>query len=181
MKRDRPHTTKYQRHHKRTNDDYEFVCAAIKVTATLCLIIGGAGLLIANPTHNTPAQPPMQNPTYAEMQAFIASDTTDLRTYIPDMFVCHDYATMVVRNANAQDMRAGYVLMTLDDGSNRWSGHATVIFQTSDKGFYFLEPQLDVIFSMSDMETMIAQGRYSIVGASGYYFDNSFIGYSIDW
>ena len=184
MKRDRPHTQKHHqkyRSHRRTNDDYEFVGAAIKVTAALCLGIAGVGLLLADQTGDMPAPTPMQNPTYAEMQAFIASDTTDLRTYLPGTFMCHHYSTTVVRNANAQNMRAGYVLMTMDDGSNTWLGHAIVVFQTSDKGFYFLEPQLDVTFSMAEMETMIAKGRYSIVGASGYYFDNTFIGYSIDW
>lgn len=184
MKRDRPHTQRYHqkyRSHRRTNDDYEYVSATIKVMAVVCLGIAGVGLLMAEQTQDLPAQPPMQNPTYAEMQAFIASDKTDLRTYVPDRYMCHHFSTTVVRNANAQNMRAGYVLMTMDDGSNTWLGHAIVIFQTSDKGFYFLEPQLDAVFSMAEMETMIAEGRYSIIGASGYYFDNTFIGYSIDW
>jgi len=177
----RQNNKKHHRYHQRTNDDYEFVSAVVKVTAALCLLIGGAGLLAQPPYERVPAQPPMQNPTYAEMQAFISSDTTDLRTYVPNMFMCHHYSTVVVRNANAQNMRAGYVLMTMDDGSNTWLGHAIVVFQTSDKGFYFLEPQLDVVFSMAEMDAMIANGRYSIVGASGYHFDNNFIGYSIDW
>ena len=187
MKRDQPHTRKYQQAHRRTtyrraNEDYEFAGAAIKVTAALCLMIASIGVLMADQTcESVPARPPMQNPTYAEMQEFIASDTTDQRTYVPDRYMCHHFSTTVVRNANAQNMRAGYVLMTMDDGSNTWLGHAIVIFQTSDKGCQFLEPQLDAVFSMAEMETMIANGRYSIIGASGYYFDNNFIGYSIDW
>jgi hypothetical protein len=182
--RNRVHTRKY--HHRRAkhvakkpsaiDEDYNFVCVAFVFVTVMSLLFIPMMLF-----GSTTEQIPMPNPTYAEMQAFVSSDKTDMRTYIPNVYICHHYSTDVVSNANKRGMRAGYVLLDMDDGSNTWLGHAIVVFQTSDRGFYFLEPQLDIIFSMAQMDAMIANGRYSIEGGSGYRFDNQLIGYRIEW
>ena len=125
----------------------------------------------------------LRNPTYQEMCEFIYNDPTDSNTYDYNSYVCEDFSKDVIENARNKGYKAGFVHLHEPGGY----GHAIVCFETSDKGLYFVEPQLDVIFDEPRMNSMIDRGVYDIevnygreYGA-GSYFYMSLSGYSTEW
>ncbi len=81
----------------------------------------------------------LRNPTYQEMKAFIAQDTTSSKTYVKDEYVCTDFAAAVNNNAEAYGIRCAVVDIFYPDGY----GHTIVAFETTDRGLIFIEPQFD--------------------------------------
>jgi len=81
----------------------------------------------------------LRNPTYQEMKAFLAQDTTDSKTYIKDEYNCSDFSAQVNNNAEAQGIRCAIVDIFYPEGY----GHSIVAFETVDKGLIFIEPQFD--------------------------------------
>jgi flagellar basal body-associated protein FliL len=79
------------------------------------------------------------NPTYQEMKAFIAQDTTNSMSYEEDEYVCVDFSAAVNNNAEAEGIRCAIVDMFHPEGY----GHTIVAFETTDKGLIFIEPQFD--------------------------------------
>ena len=119
------------------------------------------------------------NPTYQEMISFINEDMTESNAYTWS-YVCEDFSMDVIRNARSKGFRAGFV--GLDEPSG--SGHAIVCFDTSDKGLYFLEPQMDKVFSKAELDNMVSRRMYDISIAYGdgtSYFDMALSGYGINW
>lgn len=114
------------------------------------------------------------NPTYAEMVKFINLDTTETNKYT-DEYVCHDFSMDVIKNAKSKGIEAGYVTM-LGEPNN----HAIVVFRTTDKGLYYLEPQSDIIFAQSQMDFMVNQNRYKLKDDKGG-MDIEISSYSINW
>ncbi len=112
----------------------------------------------------------IKNPSYDEMMKFIRNDKTDTNTYVFDSYVCEDFSEDVVENAKKNKIRAALVHLE----SPSCEGHAIVCFKTSDKGLYFLEPQLDVVFSKAEMKNMINRGVYDIQT----YYSGTYYGYS---
>lgn len=121
----------------------------------------------------------LENPTFDEMCKFIENDKTNLNHYSYS-YVCEDFSKDVIRNAKMQGIKIGYVEIETADSY----GHGIVAFNTIDKGVYFVEPQLDVVFSAEQMNEMINKGYYSIgrdYGSFYEYFDFVPIRYTIDW
>jgi hypothetical protein len=81
----------------------------------------------------------LHNPTYQEMKAFIAQDTTDSTTYTEDGYVCVDFSAAVNNNAEAEGIRCAIVDIFHPGGF----GHTIVAFETTDRGLIFIEPQFD--------------------------------------
>jgi predicted nucleic acid-binding Zn-ribbon protein len=79
-----------------------------------------------------------RDPTWSEVVTFLAADRRDGNTYVPDKYVCWDFAGDVNRNAEAQGIRAGWVYIDFADGA-----HAIVAFDTIDRGIVYIEPQTD--------------------------------------
>ena len=115
----------------------------------------------------------IEDPTYFEMLNFVRADQTDKNIYDYDNYVCHDFTNDVLENAKEQKIRAGYVYL------NCYMGHAIVCFETMDRGLYFLEPQLDIVFNEMEMNRMIENKWYN-VGNGFYQYDNSFTKYEIE-
>lgn len=127
----------------------------------------------------------IRNPTYSQMEQFIIQDTTDSNPYVFYTYVCEDFARDTIENAKDQGIRGAMVYLNNPTG---YAGHAIVAFQTTDKGLYFVEPQLDVIFSEGYMNEMIARGIYDIqtlYGGTYYgykeYFNMPFSNYNIQY
>lgn len=125
----------------------------------------------------------IENPSYKEMVGFVREDKTDANTYDWNTYVCEDFANDVIENAREEDIRAGMVYLE----SPTSMGHAIVCFKTKDKGLYFLEPQLDIIFSKGRMENMLRRGVYDIQTEYGgsyvsytEYFNMPLSGYHIE-
>ena len=81
----------------------------------------------------------LQNPTYQEMKAFLAQDTTNLNKYEPDDYVCTDFAATVNNNADSNGIRCAIIDIFYPEGY----GHTIVAFETTDRGLIFIEPQFD--------------------------------------
>jgi len=99
-----------------------------------------------------------KNPTYQEMYEFISLDETDLHVFKERIYECKQYCFDVIRNARQQGYRAGYVTLSNPIGDD----HAIVCFDTTDKGLVFVEPQLDVVFTASDLQEMLVDGVYTM-------------------
>ena len=81
----------------------------------------------------------LRNPTYQEMKAFIAQDTTNSMSYAEDEYVCVDFSAAVNNNAEAEGIRCAIVDIFHPEGY----GHTIVAFETTDRGLIFIEPQFD--------------------------------------
>ena len=81
----------------------------------------------------------LRNPTYREMEEFLAQDTTDARTYVKDEYACSDFSADVNNNAESQGIRCAIVNVFYPQGY----GHTIIAFETTDRGLIFIEPQFD--------------------------------------
>jgi hypothetical protein len=90
----------------------------------------------------------LKDPTYQQVKAFIAADTTDTNTYVDDTYVCEDFSYDVKVHAMQQKYRCAFVSIRYPD-----SAHAIVAFNTTDRGLIYIEPQ-------SDEEVNLQAGRH---------------------
>ena len=79
--------------------------------------------------------------SWMELVSFISDDHTNWNEYVPDEYVCLDFAIDLVESAGKQNIKAWIVGV---DFYNDETGHAFVAFETTDRGVVFLEPQADV-------------------------------------
>jgi hypothetical protein len=86
----------------------------------------------------------VRDPTYLEMNNFLATDLTNLHQYNEDHYNCYDYAKDVCNHAQEQGIRVGFVYVEL---SGQY-GHALVAFNTTDRGLIYIEPQGDLPVSL---------------------------------
>jgi len=106
----------------------------------------------------------LADPTYASMEAFLASDKTDQNTYNATTYNCVNFSADVIANASKQNIRCAYVNI---DFGNILSGHAIVAFDTTDKGMVYIEPQNDCIVQLKvgnhyDQEEIPPPGYYFV-------------------
>ncbi len=78
------------------------------------------------------------NPTFAEMIAFLNSNKVNWQGYSAN-YDCADFACDLQREAYENGIRCAFV--GIDYSVN---GHAIVAFDTTDKGLIYIEPQLDL-------------------------------------
>ncbi len=76
-----------------------------------------------------------RDPSWQELRTFVLNDNTDEHQYVPDSFVCADFAAMLHDRAEAAGIRAAYVSVDLADGP----GHALDAFNTTDRGLVFID------------------------------------------
>lgn len=85
--------------------------------------------------------PSARNPSWAELLAFLQSDTTDKWTYVPGKFTCGDFAERLHNNAEAAGIRAGLVAVQLKS-SGAGEGivnHSLNMFETTDRGLVYID------------------------------------------
>jgi len=97
----------------------------------------------------------IRDPTYKEVKQFIRTDKTDSMKYDPQNFVCHDFSAMFKTNAFNAGFRCFYVSIRYPDSS-----HAIVGFNTTDKGFIFIEPQHDDIVTVEIGNLYVDRSKY---------------------
>jgi hypothetical protein len=129
--------------------------SVILITSSMMLFITDRGNIISYTLEHIQD---WKNPTYEEMQDFISSDDTDLHVFIKGNYECKQYCFDIIRNAREHGYRAGYVTLSNPLGDD----HAIICFDTTDKGLFFVEPQLDVVFTALDMQDMLDEGIYSL-------------------
>jgi len=74
------------------------------------------------------------NPTWAQLLVFLRNDITDQRAYVPDVYMCGDYARDVHNNAERAGIRAAYVAVDVTGYD-----HALNAFKTIDRGLVFID------------------------------------------
>lgn len=84
------------------------------------------------------------NPTYKDVTDFLKEDKTDELEWTVD-FDCTQFAHMTVRNAKQKGIYGCIVNIDLDVPSDKYeySGHDIIVFNTSDAGIVYFEPQND--------------------------------------
>lgn len=130
-------------------------CSAVIITSSVMLFITDRGNII---TYANEQFHDWKNPSYEEMETFLSKDKTDLHVFIPGTYECKQFCFDLIRNARNNGIRAGYVTLTNPVGDD----HAIVCFQTTDEGYVFVEPQLDVQIPASEMKTMLETGYYTM-------------------
>ena len=80
----------------------------------------------------------LRNPTHEEMREFLTRDETDSNPYVVGEYNCVDFSAQLSNNAEANGIRVAYVRIR----AKEW-GHVLVAFETTDRGFIFIEPQSD--------------------------------------
>jgi ABC-type transporter Mla subunit MlaD len=78
-----------------------------------------------------------QNPTWRELLVFLRADKTDKKLYIPGDYVCGGFAQDVHNNAEAQGIRAAFVVVHFQD--KNLDSHALNAFKTVDKGLVYID------------------------------------------
>jgi uncharacterized protein YxeA len=86
----------------------------------------------------------LHNPSYQEMMDFLSEDTTNSIPYVPNEYMCTDYAAQVNNNAEAKGIRCAIVYILNKENV----GHTIVAFQTTDRGLQFVEPQYDRVVKL---------------------------------
>lgn len=74
--------------------------------------------------------------SYAELQAFLAEDHTENRTYVEGEYSCLDFASELYDRAEARGIKGGVVSVSFRDRS---VGHAFNVFPTTDKGLVYVD------------------------------------------
>ncbi|MCX6003486.1 MAG: hypothetical protein NTX46_03540, partial [Chloroflexi bacterium] len=117
------------------------------------------------------------DPTYQQMESFLAADKTDRNTYNAATYDCVNFSADVIADAAKSKIRCAYV--NIDE---RDSGHAIVAFNTTDRGLIYIEPQ-------SDEEVNLQVGRHyyqCIIPEPGSYYippgyDDTVVRFIVIW
>lgn len=81
--------------------------------------------------------------TYAQAQAWLNKDGTNTMPHNEKTFNCVDFAAVVKNNANLDGIRCGFVYIENEVGVS----HTIVVFDTTDKGLVYVEPQFDWVLA----------------------------------
>ena len=79
--------------------------------------------------------------THQEVVAWLKKDATNTMPYDEITFNCVDYGAVVKNNAELDGIRCGFVYIENEVGIS----HIIVVFDTSDNGMVYVEPQFDWI------------------------------------
>ena len=90
------------------------------------------------------ATPQYRSITWQELVDFLTADHINWNQYDLETYNCMDFAIDLVENAAAQNIKAHIVGV---DFVGQEFGHAFVVFDTSDRGEVFVEPQGDNTYS----------------------------------
>jgi hypothetical protein len=82
-----------------------------------------------------------QKITSTQAVAWLKKDGTNIMPYDEKTFNCIDYAAVVKNNAELDGIRCGFVYIENEVGVS----HIIVVFDTTDKGLLYAEPQFDWI------------------------------------
>jgi hypothetical protein len=121
----------------------------------------------------------MYNPTRQEAISFIMTDRTSSKRYDDETFNCAHFSFEVKNNAEIEGIRCAYVFVALRGGV----GHALVVFNTTDRGLLFIEPQSNEIVNLEVGKDYWAD--CVVVRSRRYYYprnrDNIVEGFELFW
>jgi hypothetical protein len=112
-----------------------------------------------------------RNPTYFEVQQFVASDNTDSHPYVIGSYTCANFAADFRSNALRAGYECGITFLYFPDNAS----HALNCFNTTDKGFVFVEPQ-------SGKFVNVTVGKsYQTEKIMSPFYNDTVVRYYIDW
>ncbi len=111
-----------------TNESYVFFNGAVMVGADEHFIV------LRN-------NPDAHKPTWAELKAFLANDSTDRHAYIGGKYTCGDFAETLHNNAEAAGIRAAIVAIELRPSTMAGAilNHSLNAFETIDRGIMYID------------------------------------------
>lgn len=130
------------------------------------------------------------NPTYSQLIYFIEKNDLDDYDYSDYYwFDCDEYSYTLINDSRNRGFRAGQVTIypkkDFDDYDEDDVTHSIVVFNTSDRGLIFVEPQLDSTFTLSEFNKMQKNNCYYAEDDGYtdylYYIEMDFNHYTIDW
>jgi outer membrane murein-binding lipoprotein Lpp len=104
----------------------------------------------------------LRNPTYAELISFLQNDGTDKNTY-PSQYSAAYFARDLYKNARDAGFKAGLAILILKERT-----FYLIVFETTDRGRLYVEPQKDKIVSLK-----IGQGYFTQNGWFKPPFDDT--------
>ena len=108
----------------------------------------------------------LKDPTYQEVKAFIAADTTDMYQWVDDIYTSINFAFDIKVHALQQKIRCAYVLIRY---AGDLASHYIVAFNTTDRGLIYIEPQ-------TDEEANLQRGWHywsqCVIPTPGHYYIN---------
>jgi hypothetical protein len=114
----------------------------------------------------------LHDPTYKEVMDFLANDNSEDTPYDKNSHICTDYTTEVNNNAEKAGLRCGSVYIIYPE-----TGHSITVFDTTDRGLVFIEPQYD-------KEVTLPIGK-SYSSSNGFYnpdnINDTIVRYLIMW
>jgi len=111
----------------------------------------------------------LRDPMFTEVLIFTFSDSTDEHEYVSGNYTCVDFANDFKHNAFEHGFRCGLVTIKFESGLS----HRINVFNTTDYGLIFVEPQTDeIMFSLKIGE------RYWN-GRAGY--NDTIVSYEVNW
>ena len=87
-----------------------------------------------------------------QLREFLVADDTDEHLYIPDSFVCADFAAMLHDRAESAGIKTAYVSVDFTQGP----GHALDAFNTTDRGLVYIDctgPGLETVTSGNTLDS----------------------------
>ncbi len=136
----------------------------------LCLLLLSVCLLVTL-TATFASSVTLKNPTYFEVQQFVASDKTCRHTYEEGSYTCANFAGDFRGNALSAGYECGYVFVYFPDAQS----HALNCFNTTDKGLVFVEPQMDKLVNITVGEP------YRCGNLTLPVQNNTVLWYSVEW
>jgi len=113
----------------------------------------------------------LRNPSYQEALDFVSRDGTDKLPYNPEL-ACAAFAKDFKTSANKAGWICGYVVVYFPDGYS----HALNVFNATDRGLIFFEPQSDEVVSLTAGEPYWNRARYLAPS-----YDDTVVGFTIEW
>jgi hypothetical protein len=116
----------------------------------------------------------LNDPTYAMMKSFLASDLTNTHPFDVNNYNCSNFSADTIANAAKQHIRCALVYILFHN-----SAHFIVAFNTLDKGLVYIEPQ-------ADAEVNLIVGRHywqSIITSLVFIpsYDDTVVSFTIIW
>jgi chaperonin cofactor prefoldin len=99
-------------------------------------VTSGVSPMANGQSYGLNSNPNASDPTWDQLRNFIISDQTDMKPYIPGVYVCTDYARDVYNNSEKAGIKAGWVGI---DFKNQTVGHACNVFKTTDRGLVYID------------------------------------------
>jgi hypothetical protein len=108
------------------------------------------------------------DPSYAQLLDFLKTDDTIDATYVPDSYVCTNFAVHLYEDAEARGMAAHLIAIDFDDSP----GHMIDAFDTTDNGTVYID---DTGYTQAQISSGVPEVPESVVPVVGEEYAPQFL------